>query len=183
MTDPKRKHPYWTPGELITIGTFAGLIKISTMMIALAGGGMNPVTLVMKNTVATSLLIILVYKVRKFGVLSLFSLISCLVSLILMGGNPMTIIGVILAGCLCDLAMAATGRFKHPVVLVIGVALFDFLSRGISLGYSYLMYREQLGFFIMAAVVVGLGYVGCLMGLGTGILFVKELRHAGIIRE
>ena len=37
--------------------------------------------------------------------------------------------------------------------------------------------------FIMGAIVVALGYAGCLVGLGTGILFVKELRHAGIIRE
>ena len=89
---------YWAPSELILIGTFTGLIKISTMLIALAGGGMNPVTLVLKNTVATSLLIILVYKIKKFGVLTLFSLINCLVSLLLMGGNPMTIAGVIAAG-------------------------------------------------------------------------------------
>lgn len=179
----EQKTPYWTPGELIVIGTFAGLIKISTMMIALAGGGMNPVTLVMKNVVATSLLIILVYKVRKFGVLSLYALITSLVSMILMGGNPMFIIGIIAAGSVCDLCMAGVGNWDNPVVLILGVGLFDLLSRLISLGYSYLLYQEQFQMFIVGAVIVSLGYLGCLIGLGTGVYFAKELKHAGIIRE
>lgn len=174
---------YWAPSELILIGTFTGLIKISTMLIALAGGGMNPVTLVLKNTVATSLLIILVYKIRKFGVLTLFSVISTLVSLLLMGGNPMSIAGVIVAGFVCDLFIAPCNGFSSPVRLILGIALFDFISRAVSLGYSYFLYQEQMGMFMMGVIVVGLGYLGCLMGLGTGIIFVRELRHAGIIRE
>ncbi|WP_321494034.1 MptD family putative ECF transporter S component [uncultured Desulfobacter sp.] len=174
---------YWTPSELILIGTFTGLIKISTLLIALAGGGMNPVTLVLKNTVATSLLLILVYKIRKFGILTLFSVINSLVSLLLMGGNPMSIAGVIVSGIVCDLFIAPWQGFQKPIRLIIGIALFDFLSRVISLGYAYFLYQEQMGMFVMAAVVVGLGYLGCFMGLGTGIIFVRELRHAGIIRE
>lgn len=174
---------YWAPSELILIGTFTGLIKSSTMLIALAGGGMNPVTLVLKNTVATSLLIILVYKIQKFGVLTLFSVINSLISLLLMGGNPMSIAGVIISGLVCDLFIAPGDGFKKPIRLILGITLFDFLSRAVALGYAYFLYQEQMGMFVMAAGVVALGYVGCLMGLGTGILFVKELRHAGIIRE
>ena len=152
------RKPYWTPGELIIIGTFAGLIKASTMLIAMAGGGMNPVTLVLKNVVATSLLIILVYKVNKFGVLTLFSIISSIVSLLLMGGNPMSVAGTIVAGPVCDVAMAVTGSRQNTFVLIMGVALFDLLSRMISLGYSYFMYRENLNLFIMGSIVVALGY-------------------------
>jgi energy-coupling factor transport system substrate-specific component len=180
---------YWAPSELILIGTFTGLIKISTMLIALAGGGMNPVTLVLKNTVATSLLIILVYKIRKFGVLTLFSVISTLVSLLLMGGNhmsggnPITIAGVILSGLLCDMFIAPWQGVQNPIRLILGIGLFDFLTRAVSLVYSYFLYQEQIGMFMMGVIVVSLGYLGCLMGLGTGIIFVKELRHAGIIRE
>ncbi|MCG8632173.1 MAG: MptD family putative ECF transporter S component [Desulfobacterales bacterium] len=177
------RNGYWTPSELITIGTFTGLIKISTMLIALAGGGMNPVTLILKNTVATSLLIILVYKVRKFGVLTLFSIINCLVSLVLMGGNPMTFAGVLVAGFFCDLLLAPADGFRTPWRLILVVGVFDFMSRAVSLGYSFLLYQEELRMFAVGAVVVSLGYLGCLAGLGTGILFVKELRHAGIIRE
>ena len=37
---------------------------------------------------------------------------------------------------------------------------------------------------MMAAATVTLGYLGCLLvGLPFGAKFVKELRHAGIIRE
>lgn len=174
---------YWAPSELILIGTFTGLIKISTMLIALAGGGMNPVTLVLKNTVATSLLLILVYKIRKFGVLTLFSVISTLVSLLLMGGNPMSIAGVIVAGFVCDLFISPWNGFNSPVRLILGIALFDFISRAVALGYSYFLYQEQMAMFMMGVIVVALGYLGCLMGLGTGMIFIKELRHAGIIRE
>lgn len=177
------KKPYWEPGELIVIGTFAGLIKISVLMIALSGGGMNPVTLVLKNVVATSLLMILVVKVNKFGVLTLYALISCLVSLILMGGKPVTIVGVMVAGILCDLCMGLAKNRKSLWVLIPGIGLFDLLSRIVSFGYMYFIYQEQIKMFIMGTIIVSLGYLGCLIGLGTGVVFVKELRHAGIIRE
>jgi len=177
------KAGYWAPSELIVIGTFTGLIKTSTLLIALAGGGMNPVTLMLKNTVATSLLIILVHKVRKFGVLTLFSLINCIVSLMLMGGNPMSLAGTLVTGLFCDLILLPGNGVQSPARILIAVAVFDFLSRTVSLGYFFLLYREEIRMFIMGAAMVGIGYLGCLAGLGTGVLFVKELKHAGIIRE
>lgn len=178
-----QKRRYWHSGELITIGTFAALIKISTMVIAIAGGGMNPISMVLKNTAATSLLIILVYKVRKFGVLTMFSLISGLVSLLLMGGNAMLLLGSIGAGLICDGLVFLVSGYRKTWAMVLGVGLYDILSRVISLGYSWLFFQEQLGLFVMGAVVVGIGYTGCLIGLATGVLFARELRHAGIIRQ
>ena len=180
MTDKKR---YWRSEELIVIGTFAGLIKISTMLIALAGGGMNPISLILKNIVATTLLIVLVYKVKKFGVLTLYSVITSLVSLMLMGTNAMTFAGSLAAGAVCDGFIFLTGGHKRTFSLVLGVAFFDFFSRFVSLGYSYFLYREEFKLFVMGAVFAALGYVGCLIGLGTGVLFAKELKHAGIIRQ
>ncbi|MFK5952751.1 MAG: MptD family putative ECF transporter S component [Desulfobacterium sp.] len=180
MPDKKR---YWSSEELIVIGTFAGLIKVSTMLIALAGGGMNPISLVLKNIVATTLLIVLVYKVRKFGVLSLYSVIISLVSLMLMGSNAMTFAGSLVAGVICDGLIFLTGGHQRTFSLVFGVAFFDFFSRFLSLGYSYFLYQEEFKLFVMGAVFVTLGYVGCLIGLGTGVLFAKELKHAGIIRQ
>ena len=177
------KKRYWRSEELIVIGTFAGLIKVSTMLIALAGGGMNPLTLVLKNIVATSLLIVLVYKVRKFGVLTLYSVIISLVSLILMGTNAMTFAGALVAGVICDGLIFLTGGYKRTFSLVLGVAFFDFLSRFIALGYSYFLYQEEIKLFVMGTVFAALGYVGCLIGLGTGFFFAKELKHAGIIRQ
>ena len=177
------KKRYWQSRELIVIGIFAALIKISTLLIAIAGGGMNPITMVLKNVVATSLLIVLLYKVRKFGVLTLFVLVSSVVSLLLMGGNMMTLPGMIIAGLICDCLIVTIGGYRRAWALILGVGLFDFLSRAISLGYSYLTFREEPKLFIIGLIVVAIGYFGCLLGLGSGVFFVKELKHAGIIRE
>ena len=174
---------HWKPSELIVIGIFTGLIKVTSLLIALTGGGMNPVTLVLKNVVATSLLIILVYKVPKFGVLSLYALINCLVSLFTMVGNPMSLAGTFIGGLAVDGLLALVRGYGKPLWILVGVALFDFFSRLVSLGYSYFLYKEQAALFAMGCMVVALGYVGCLLGLGCGSVFVKELRHAGIIRD
>lgn len=178
---PKKR--YWQARELIVIGIFAALIKVSTLLIAIAGGGMNPVTMVLKNIVATSLLVVLLYKVRKFGVLTLFVMVSSVVSLLLMGGNMITVPGLLIAGLICDCLIFVAGGYKRAWSLVAGIGLFDFLSRAITLGYSYLTFREEPKLFIMGVIVVIIGYLGCLLGLGSGIFFVKELKHAGIIRE
>ena len=53
------KTAYWKSQELVMIGVFAAAIKLSSLLIALAGGGMNPVTLILKNLVFTTLLIVL----------------------------------------------------------------------------------------------------------------------------
>ena len=183
MNSAGNKKRYWQSRELIVIGTFAALIKVSTLLIALAGGGMNPVTMVIKNIVATSLLIVLLYKVRKFGALSMFVLVGTVVSFLLLGGNMITAPGMLIAGLVCDCLIVAAGGYSKAWALIVGVGLFDFLSRAISLGYSYLTFREEPKLFLMGVVIVGIGYLGCLLGLGSGVLFLKELRHAGIIRE
>ena len=183
MNSAGSKKRYWQSRELIVIGTFAALIKISTLLIAISGGGMNPVTMVIKNIVATSLLIVLLYKVRKFGVLTMFVLVSSVVSLLLMGGNMMTLPGMLIAGLICDCLIVAVGGYTKAWALILGVGLFDLLSRAISRGYSYLTFRDEPKLFIIGVVVVIIGYFGCVLGLGSGVLFLKELRHAGIIKE
>ncbi len=134
MNSPGVKKRYWQSRELIVIGIFAALIKISTLLIAIAGGGMNPITMVLKNVVATSLLIVLLYKVRKFGVLTLFVFVSSVVSLLLMGGNMMTLPGMIIAGLICDCLIVTIGGYRRAWALILLVGLFDILSRAISLG-------------------------------------------------
>jgi len=178
---PKKR--YWQTRELIVIGIFAALIKVSTLLIAIAGGGMNPVTMVLKNIVATSLLVVLLYKVRKFGVLTLFVMVSSVVSLLLMGGNMITVPGMLIAGLICDCLIVVAGGYKKAWYLIAGIGLFDFLSRAITLGFSYLTFREEPKLFIIGVIIVMIGYLGCILGLGSGVFFVKELKHAGIIRE
>ena len=61
----------WTAQELVVLGVFAAAAKISSLLIALAGGGMNPVMLILKNLVFTTLLVVLLTKVPKSGTLLL----------------------------------------------------------------------------------------------------------------
>ena len=72
----KIKKRYFNCRELVVLGVFAAAAKVVTLVIALAGGGLNPVSLVLKNLVFTTLLVVLLYKVRKLGTLSLFAVIS-----------------------------------------------------------------------------------------------------------
>lgn len=71
-------HRYWSAHELVVIGVFAAAAKVSTLLVALAGGGMNPVSLLLKNLIYTTLLVVMLYRVRKAGTLLLFSLVSML---------------------------------------------------------------------------------------------------------
>ena len=62
----------WGARDLVVIGVFAATAKLSTVLIAMVGGGMNPVSLLFKNVVFTTLLVIMLYKVRQPGTLTLF---------------------------------------------------------------------------------------------------------------
>ena len=101
MTESKQnKPPYWNVRELVVIGIFAAVIKVSSILVALVGGGMNPLTLIMKNLLFTTLLVVLLYKLRKFGTLTLLLGVSALVSAMLLGGSLVLIPASILAGLL-----------------------------------------------------------------------------------
>ena len=173
---------YWQPGELIVIGIFSAMIKTSSLLIALAGGGMNPISLILKNLVATTLLVVLVFKVRKFGVLTLYVTVSTLISMLLDGGNITRLPGALIAGCLCDMIIHLTGGYKKNGAILVGVAVFDLLSRLVSLGLSWLTFREQPAMIAVATIIVSIGYTGCIAGLFSGHRLSKELTHAGILR-
>ena len=61
--------------------------------------------------------------------------------------------------------------------------MFDILFRVCSLGVSWLFMRENPAMLMAAIPVVALGYLGAVMGLFTGVGAVRELRHAGIVRQ
>lgn len=183
MTDATLKTPYWNVRELVVIGIFAALIKVSSILVALVGGGMNPLTLIMKNLLFTTLLVVLLYKLRKFGTLTLFLGVSALVSAMLLGGSLVLIPASILAGLIAEALIKLLGGYRSPAAIMIGVAIYDALSKIMSLGVSWFMMREQPKMVVMAAMIVAVGYCGSLIGLFTGRYFVKELRHAGIIHQ
>jgi len=178
----KTKKHYWETRELVIIGSFAALIKIISFLVSITGGGMNPLALIAKNIVATSLLIILISSVRKFGVLTLYVAISGIISMLTMGRGMMLLPGLLIAGILCEFIIKFFGGYKSPKAIIVGVFLFDLLFRGISMALAYIFVRENPQLLVMAGIAVAIGYVGCLIGLGVGSSFSKELKHAGIIK-
>ncbi len=173
---------YWEARELVLIGVFAAAAKLSSLLIALAGGGMNPVGLVAKNLVYTTLMIVLLTKVPKWGTLLLFSIISMIVSICLMGGSLALLPATLAAALVGEAFVQLTGGASRPWAPWVAVGLFDLMSKGLSLGVSYLFMRESPALMTVIVPIVLCGYVGSLAGLWFGWKTVGELKHAGFVR-
>ncbi len=178
----ERLRHYWSARELVLVGVFAAATKLSSLLIALAGGGMNPLSLIAKNVVYTTLLIVLLTKVPKAGTLLLFTLVSTIVSTVMLGGSltllPTALVGALLAEVV-TLGLGAKHRAWAPWV---AAAVNDLAAKGLSLGVSYLFLRENPSLMMMVIPVVLVGYVGSVMGLWVGWKTVGELKHAGFVR-
>ena len=172
----------WGARDLVVIGVFAATAKLSTVLIAMVGGGMNPVSLLLKNVVFTTLLVIMLYKVRQPGTLSLFVIVSALVNFLLLGGNVTLIPPTLAAALVSEAVMKFVKSLGWKGAVFWGVGCFDFLSKGLSLAVSYLMMRESPALMAVVLPIVLIGYAGSLIGLYTGYRSMKELRHAGIVR-
>ena len=172
----------WGARDLVVIGVFAATAKLSTVLIAMVGGGMNPVSLLLKNVVFTTLLVIMLYKVRQPGTLSLFVIVSALVNFLLLGGNVTLIPPMLVAALVSEAVMKFVKSLGWKGAVFWGVGYFDFLSKGLSLAVSYLMMRESPALMAVVLPIVLIGYAGSLIGLYTGYRSMKELRHAGIVR-
>ena len=172
----------WGARDLVVIGVFAATAKLSTVLIAMVGGGMNPVSLLLKNVVFTTLLVIMLYKVRQPGTLSLFVIVSALVNFLLLGGNVTLIPPMLAAALVSEAVMNFVKSLGWKGAVFWGVGCFDFLSKGLSLAVSYLMMRESPALMAVVLPIVLIGYAGSLIGLYTGYRSMKELRHAGIVR-
>ena len=172
----------WGARDLEVIGVIAATAKLSTVLIAMVGGGMNPVSLLLKNVVFTTLLVIMLYKVRQPGTLSLFVIVSALVNFLLLGGNVTLIPPMLVAALVSEAVMKFVKSLGWKGAVFWGVGCFDFLSKGLSLAVSYLMMRESPALMAVVLPIVLIGYAGSLIGLYTGYRSMKELRHAGIVR-
>jgi energy-coupling factor transport system substrate-specific component len=174
---------YWEFRDLAVIGIFSALSKTASVMVALVGGGMNPLSLVLKNLVFTTLLVVALFKVRKVGTLLLFTVVNTIFGALLMGGELVLLPPMLLAGLLAELVIVATGGYAKTLALMLGVAVYDLGYKAGALGLSWLFMREQPQLMWLMSVMVIIGYAGALAGLFVGARFVKELRHAGIVRH
>lgn len=177
-----QKRRYWSAHELVVIGVLAAAAKVSTLLVALAGGGMNPVTLILKNLIFTTLLVVMLYKVRKPGTLLLFTGINLLLSMLFLGVSVTLLPAMFGAALLGEAAAWAAGGMAGRCGPLAAVAVYDLLYRCFSLGTSWFAMREAPAMLMAAVPIVLLGYVGAIGGLFTGFSTVKELRHAGIVR-
>jgi len=155
--------------------------KLSTVLIAMVGGGMNPVSLLLKNVVFTTLLVIMLYKVRQPGTLSLFVIVSALVNFLLLGGNVTLIPPMLVAALVSEAVMKFVKSLGWKGAVFWGVGCFDFLSKGLSLAVSYLMMRESPALMAVVLPIVLIGYAGSLIGLYTGYRSMKNKtnNHSG----
>ena len=174
---------YWEVRDLAVIGIFSAMAKTVSVMVALIGGGMNPLTLILKNLVFTTLLIVALFKVRKFGALLLFTVVNTIFGALLMGGELVLLPPMLLAGLVAEGVIMATGGYTKTFGLILGVAVYDLGYKAGALGLSWLFMREQPQLMWLMTLMVTIGYAGALAGLIVGARFVKELRHAGIVRH
>ncbi len=176
------KAGYWSARDLVSIGVFAAAAKLSSLLIALAGGGMNPLGLILKNAVYTTLMMVLMAKVRKPGSLFLFTAIGLFVSTAVLGGSLTLLPGALVGGLLGELAGLPRTGFTTTSRIILGAFIYDVTAKGVSLGISYLFLRESPTLMDVVVPIVGIGYLGCLLGLFLGWRMLGELRHAGFIR-
>ena len=96
-----------------------------------------------------------------------------------MGASGDMLLGALVA----ELAMWPGRRDGGVWNPVLGAAVFDVVSKVLSVGVSWLFMRENPAMMVMVVPFVAIGYLGSVGGLFSGVKAVKELRHAGIIHE
>ncbi|MDR2503692.1 MAG: MptD family putative ECF transporter S component [Deltaproteobacteria bacterium] len=173
--------PRWNTRELTTIGVFATVIKASAIMLAYMGGGMNPITLALKNCLYVTLMLVLLHKVPRLWTLPLAVGVTSLVSLLLMGQGILLAPAALAAALLGEAVIRALGGYGRTRALVAGILTAELSAKALGLGLSWLSMREQPGMLITAAVFICIGASGTVMGCFAGLRFMKELRHAGLI--
>jgi energy-coupling factor transport system substrate-specific component len=153
-------------------------------MLALVGGGMNPLTLILKSAVQSALLVVLLAKVPKTGTLTLSNLVGMLLAFLLMGQHVISFPAVVLGTCLVEvMSYFSGGLARRPWLAIPMVAASELVVRLINIGVSFIGVREQPGLIVMVIVVSAFSYLGILLGIAGGVKMTKELRHAGLIQN
>ena len=181
--DNSRKKKYWQNSDLIAIGTFAALDRSVGTLIVVLGGGMNLLAFIAKNMISTALLLILCYKVRKFGVITLYITTTFAVYFIVYGQPPVYGFSMLPLCLLADCMIYFFGGYKSSLGLLCGVAFYDLAVRVNSILWKIIVTREDVSLMGVGLIITAVSYLGCLIGLPLGLKLLKELRHAGIVRQ
>jgi energy-coupling factor transport system substrate-specific component len=106
---------------------------------------------------------------------------TALVSLLFLGQGVMLVPASLLACLAGEGVIALMGGYGRTRNLVAGLLTAELCAKALGLGLSWLSMREQPAMLIPAAVFILIGSVGTFLGCFTGVRFMKELRHAGIV--
>lgn len=158
--------------DLVFIGVFAAAAKLSAIVIALAGGGINPLALVAKNLIVAVLLVVLLTKVNKRGTLFICMVVSSIVGSLLSGSAVMLAPGAIVG--------AFVGEFfwQRPWI---AVCMSELTAKASALAAAWVVLRESPALFNVVLPVVLIGAAGTFLGLWLSRSTVRELRHAGFL--
>ncbi len=158
--------------DLVFIGVFAAAAKLSAIVIALAGGGINPLALVAKNLIVAVLLVVLLTKVNKRGTLFICMVVSSIVGSLLSGTAVMLAPGAIVG--------AFVGEFfwQRPWI---AVCMSELTAKASALAAAWVVLRESPALFNVVLPVVLIGAAGTFLGLWLSRSTVRELRHAGFL--
>ncbi len=178
-----QKASRWSVQDLVVIGVFSAAAKISSILVTIMGGGPNPIGFIAKNLIFTTMLVVMLYRVRKELTLSLFVCINLIISMLLLGASVTSIATALGAALIAEGIVYITGGIQKSWGPVLAVAIYDILFKVFSLFATWLYSRENPAMLIPVIIIVSIGYIGAFLGLFVGVKTVKELKHAGIIRE
>jgi len=173
----------WENIDLITIGTFAALIRVSGYLITICGGGLNPLAFILKNIMITCLMVVLCYKVNRFGVITLYVTVTYLFSMILTGSVHIGLVTMLTCALLADFVLHYGKRLNKAFAVLSGVIFYEITAKLSGFAVAALYSREEWKLMIFPLIAVSIGLLGSIIGLPFGILLLKELRHAGIVRN
>jgi len=172
---------HWTARELVVIGVVATVTKASTVMVTYIGGGMNPLALLVKNCLYVTLMMVLLHKVPKTWTMALAVGVTTLVSLLLMGQGILLAPAALVACLIGEGMIFVLGGYGRTRNIIAGILTAELFSKVLGLSMAWLTMREQPAMLISVSAFISIGIIGTFLGAFTGVRFMKELRHAGII--
>ncbi len=172
----------WTPRDLAFLGVYASLLALVNqtfgqvlMRVPLVGG-------FLLAGITSGLLTIALYKVNRFGTLTLMSLIKGVFMSLGMGGHILVLPFAVIAGLLGDIAAKILGGYRRAPGLITGTIMHEAALS--AFGYVVMCIFGFIAvpmFLEMFAIGVFGRMLGCVLGVVLGLRYVKELQRAGVI--
>lgn len=174
-----------TVSDYISIGVMGALAKSGATLIALVGGGMNPLTMILSNLFHMVILSALLVKIKKPFTLTLSYLTGIFISAFVMGKGITLIPLILLTSLIVEIIIYVFSLgYKKVFPLILGIFLGEASLKGINLLYIYWQWRESPMVKEIVggnSIFVGIALIGSFLGIFASYKFIKELRRASLI--